>query len=371
MAAKNKSRSKKQRAERRKSAGATDAADAPDAGKKKQKSKLREWFDALFFAVVVMLVIRTLIFDLFTIPTPSMEKSLLVGDYLFVSKLHYGTRTPMTLGIPFTKHHIRGLDLPNTRLPGFSRVKRGDAVVFNWPGDVDLPVDRRQHYIKRTIGLPGETIEVRDKVVYIDGEPLEPEPGMQQLWTIRKRDARFRLNRTLMEQLGVEYRGVMADGVTVQVNGTESAIDEIRSWPGVESIDPYVETRAHRPLYPPGRDSSPDNYAPTRIPKEGEYFVLSEDNWAIYEPVIRRFEGHETGVSSDGKFLVDGAPVDSFAFAQNYYFMMGDNRNNSEDSRFWGFVPMDHIVGKAVLIYFSVDKESKIPRIGRMFSRVR
>jgi signal peptidase I len=345
----------------------------PETGKgtRPPKGKFREWFDAVFFAVVVMLIVRTLIFDLFRIPTPSMEKSLLVGDYLFVSKMHYGTRTPVTLGVPFTQIHVKGVELPHTRFPGFSSVKRGDAVVFNWPGDIGLPVDRRQHYIKRAMGLPGETIEVRDKVVYIDGAALENLPDMQQLWAVSKKDARFRLNRTLLDQLGVEYRGISPDGITVQINGTAGAVAEIRTWPGIESIEPYVETAAHRPLYPPGRDSSPDNYSPTRIPKMGVSFDLTVDTWPLYEPVIRLYEGHETGMSSDGDFLVDGKSVSSYTFAQDYYFMMGDNRNNSEDSRFWGFVPMDHIVGKAVVIYFSWDASRKLPRVRRMFSRIK
>ncbi|HEX7071025.1 MAG TPA: signal peptidase I, partial [Rhodothermales bacterium] len=135
------------------------------------------------FALVVMLVVRTLIFDLFRIPSPSMEKTLLVGDYLFVSKLHYGTRTPLSIGIPFTQIYLRGIDLPSTRLPGFSEVKRGDAIVFNWPADdAHPPIDRKTHYIKRVVGLPGETLSVRDKVVYIDDQPLEPKEGMQQRW---------------------------------------------------------------------------------------------------------------------------------------------------------------------------------------------
>lgn len=370
MASKSDRDTKRRQADRR--AKREAAHEQPEDGKAGSgKSKGREWFDALFFAVVVMLILRTLIFDLFRIPTPSMERSLLVGDYLFVSKLHYGTRTPITLGVPFTKIHVKGWELPHTRLPGFSEVKRFDAVVFNWPGEVEYPIDRRQHYIKRAIALPGEVVEVRDKIVYVDSVALPFLPTMEQLWTVYKRDPRFQLNRTVLDQLGVEFRGEGSEGLMVRINATESAVDEIRAWPGVERIEPYVEPGAHRPLYPPGRDSSPDNFSPTRVPKRGVAFTMDETTWPVYEPVIRLYEGHSTGVGEDGAFLVNGRAVTTYTFQQDYYFMMGDNRNNSEDSRFWGFVPMSHIVGKAVMIYFSWNNESKLPRVSRMFSTIK
>lgn len=319
-----------------------------------------------------MLIVRTLIFDLFKIPTPSMEKNLLVGDHLFVSKLHYGTRTPITLGIPFTKIHLKGMTLPHTRLPGFSEVKRNDAVVFNWPDDVGFPIDRKQHYIKRVIGLPGETIEVRDKVVYIDGNPIELLPKMQQWYAVTKKDVRFRLNGPALLNLGVEYREAGSTPEEVRIIATPEAAAEIRNWPGIESVVPAVEPpNPSLTLYPAGRDHSPDNYSPTRIPAKDVSFDLTAENWPIYEPVIRRYENHTTELRADGTFLIDGAPATSYTFTQNYYFMMGDNRNNSEDSRFWGFVPMDHIVGKAVMIYFSWDGDKGLPRFKRMFSFVK
>jgi signal peptidase I len=354
---------------------ATRAADSvlnkhPEKGR--TKSATREWLDALVFAVVVMLIVRTLIFDLFKIPTPSMEKNLLVGDHLFVSKLHYGTRTPITLGIPFTKIHVKGLTLPHTRLPGFSKVKRNDAVVFNWPDDYGFPIDRKQHYIKRVIGLPGETIEVRDKLVHIDGKPLPLLPGMQQWYTVQKKDARFRLNGPALGNLGVEFQALGSSPEEVRIIATPEAVEEIKKWPGIEGVVPYPEPPSAKfVLYPPGRDHSPDNYSPTKIPKKGDTFELNAENWPVYEPVIRRYEGHTTEMKPDGTLLIDGNPKTSYTFQQDYYFMMGDNRNNSEDSRFWGFVPMSHIVGKAVVIYFSWDGARKLPRFKRMFSVVR
>jgi signal peptidase I len=194
--------------------------------------------------------------------------------------------------------------------------------------------------------------------------------GMQQWYAVYKRDARFRLNRPALDKLGVEYQKPGERPEIVKLIATPAAAREIATWPGIEKIEPAVEApdRSKR-LYPPGRDFSEDNYSPVWMPKAGSTVDLTEENWPIYEPVISRYEGHTTG-RGNGTFLVDGVPVTSFTFTQDYYFMMGDNRNNSEDSRFWGFVPMDHIVGKAVLIYFSWDKNRKLPRLRRMFHAV-
>lgn len=337
-----------------------------------QKGKIREWLDAMVFAVVVMVILRTLLFDLFRIPTPSMEKNLLVGDYLFVSKLHYGTRTPMTLGIPFTQIYLPGLTFPWTRFPGFSEVKRGDAVVFNWPDDQVDVIERRMHYIKRIMGLPGETISVEDKQVMVDGEAIPLQSGMQQYWKIYKSDPRVQLNRSALEELGIREVLPTADQGVVQLIATEEAASTIASWPWVELVEPAVVTSNSvydNAMYPRGFaiGQTPDNYGPVRIPGEGMTFQLTEENWPVYEPVISRYEGRATDRSPDGAFLIDGSPVTEYTFAQDYYFAMGDNRDNSEDSRFWGFVPMDHIVGKALLVYFSWDQDSMLPRFGRLF----
>ncbi len=340
---------------------------------------MREWLDALVFAAVVMLILRTFFFDLFKIPTPSMERTLLVGDFLFVSKLHYGTRTPMTLGIPFTQIYLKGVELPWTRLPGFTEVQRGDAVVFNYPAE-EAPIERKTHYIKRIMGLPGDTLAVIDKVVHINGTPIPLMEGMQQRWLIYKSSPNVRLSRTKLEELGVSPDGLIdpPNSQVAQVNATQAAIREIASWPWVERVEPAIAPpdAGYDPLmYPPGRGYTPDNYGPVWIPKAGATLTLTEEDWPVYEPVIRRYEGHTTGRGADGAFLIDGQPATTYTFAQDYYFAMGDNRDNSEDSRFWGFVPMDHVVGKAVLIYFSWEKDEGdligIPRFGRIFSLVR
>jgi signal peptidase I len=335
---------------------------------------VREWADALVFAVVVMTIVRTLFFDLFRIPTPSMEKSLLVGDYLFVSKLHYGTRTPMTLGIPFTDIFVRGLELPNMRFPGFGGVERGDAIVFNWPADRGKPIDRREHYIKRVMGLPGETIEVRDKVVFIDGEGLDMMPTMQQTWDVIKTEPRVQLSGTALAELGVSEVIQTSDASVVRISGTQDAAEEIDGWPWVEAVRPAI-ARASPGLsgimYPPSRGYTPDNFGPLPIPEEGQTVELTPENLEIYATAITRYEHHALEANPDGSILIDGVPATEYTFEQDYFFMMGDNRDNSEDSRFWGYVPMDHIVGKALVVYFSWDASRRLPRFSRLLSRIR
>ncbi len=343
-------------------------------GSRQQKGKVREWVDAMTFAIVVMLIVRTLFFDLFRIPTPSMEKSLMVGDYLFVSKLHYGTRTPMTIGIPFTSMYIKGISIPFFRFPGFTKIKRGDAVVFNWPEDAVEQIDRRMHYIKRIMGLPGEKLEVRDKVVFIDGEAQELMPTMQQRWRVVKTEPRIQLSSSWLDEIGVSEVIQTENQLVLVVTGTEFAMEEIKAMPWVASIEPAItvpNSRYDQVMYPRGRGYNPDNFGPVSIPKEGQTVTLTDAVWEEIETVITRYEGHVARRTLDGTFEIDGEPATTYTFSQDYFFAMGDNRDNSEDSRFWGFVPMDHVVGKAMFVYFSWDAGSRLPRFGRIFSRIK
>ena len=343
-------------------------------GAKKKKGVIREWVDALGFALIVMIIIRTFFFDLFKIPTPSMEKNLLVGDYLFVSKLHYGTRTPITFGIPFTKISFFGL--PNTRLPGFSSVKKGDAIVFNFPEERIQPIDRREHYIKRVIGLPGDKVEVRNKVVFVNDESYPLAEGMQQHWNVVKKDERYRLSQSALKELGVSDHIAGRQGVDI-VQATEDAVNAIGEWPWVDRVEPAPDVNPRTDMYPPNAVNSVDNYKPVVVPRKDSTFVLTAENWSYFEPVIRLVEGHSTSRSDSGAFIIDGQEVTSYTFEQDYFFVMGDNRNDSLDSRFWGFVPMSHVVGKAVMLYWSWAQDENVPllngrpRINRMFSIIR
>ena len=331
------------------------------------KSELRQWGESLVVAVIIVLIVRSLLFDLFRIPTPSMEENLLVGDYLVVSKLHYGPRTPVSLGIPLTSIHLPGVTFPYQRLPGFSEVQRGDPIVFNYPPD-DEPVDRKVHYVKRVIGMPGDTLSVRDKLVHIDGEPLPLGSGMQQYWTVTKSDARYQIPRARMEEMGISEVRRTGQAETVRVLATPEGARQLsrRSW--VRSVEPYVlsDDEYSDLMYPAGEGYTPDNYGPIHIPAKGETVELTAQNWGLYKPVITQYEDHAAQQMTDSTFAIDGARTTTYTFEQDYFFAMGDNRDNSQDSRFWGFVPMNHVVGKAILTYFSWDHDSWLPRFGRI-----
>ena len=320
----------------------------------------------------MVVIVRAFFFDMFRIPTPSMEKSLMVGDYLFVSKLHYGYRTPYTLGVPFTQLYLPGVRLPHTRLPGFSEVQRGDAIVFNYPADPH-PVDRKMHYIKRVIGMPGDSLSIRDKVVHINGQPLPMMPTMQQQWNVYKTSPRVRLSKARLDDIGIDSAWALPsrNSNLVQVTATKEAAESLARWPYVERVEPSIMERpVGYGLFPEGRSYTRDNYGPIPVPREGETVKLTEKNWAVYGPVIRRYEGHAARYLGNGIFTIDGERTDTYTFKQDYFFAMGDNRDSSEDSRFWGYVPMSHVVGKAVMIYFSWDAEEMLPRFGRIFELI-
>ena len=355
----------------RPSSGPTDkpvAEKHPEKGP--EKGPIRQWVDAFVFAFLVMVFVRTLFFDLFRIPTPSMEKNLLVGDYLFVSKLHYGTRLPLSLGLPFSEWYLPGVNFPYLRGPAFSSVKRGDAIVFNWPADaLYKPVDRKMHYIKRVVGLPGERFELIDKVVYNDDIAYPMDARMQQQWLVRTNDPRIQLSNQQLGALGVEEWSRTNDPTLLQIVATPGAAEAIASWSWVEEVTPYVlpdVPAAQRGVFPGDLGFTRDNFGPVVIPKAGMTVPLNDENFSTYSRVIQIYEGHQAERRTDGAILIDGAVADSYTFSQDYFFVMGDNRDNSEDARYWGFVPMEYVVGKAVLVYFSWDADRMLPRFSRL-----
>jgi signal peptidase I len=344
---------------------------------KNKKSALREWFDSILFAVVAATLIRWLFFEAFTIPTPSMENSLLVGDFLFVSKLHYGTRTPKTpLQVPLTHQTIWGtnipsytdaIQLPQYRLPGFSEVKRGDVVVFNYPPELQHPVDLKTNYIKRCVGLPGDKIEIRDLQVYANGVAMENPPRMENEYFVATTTA-VNEEKVFKENGISEYQAyteTFSDTIiTNDQNGyiiftTEEIAGKLKSYDFVKGVTVVKSPKEiSEPMLFPNSQLfkwNRDNYGPVTIPEEGATVNLTPENIALYGNVIKSYEGNE-GVEFDDKSLkISGKPVTSYTFKQDYYFMMGDNRHNSADSRYWGFVPKDHIVGKAVFVWMSID----------------
>jgi signal peptidase I len=348
--------------------------------KKKKKSPTREWVDAILFAVIAATLIRTFFIEAYTIPTPSMERSLLVGDFLFVSKVNYGARTPITpIAFPFahhtmpvtnTKAYWDGIQLPYYRLPGLSDVKRGDVVVFNYPMEADSPyyrpVDKRENYIKRCIGAPGDTVSLVNARVYVNSTPFPDLPGSQTDYTVATTG--IDINPQVLDELHISnYEGNTSPTMTAD------AANALRKYSNVKSVTPNIQAKGSvdMSVFPSDyryKDHNygwnVDNYGPIIIPKKGWTVKLDSLTIPIYRRAITVYE-HNILQQVGNDVLINGKKTDTYTFKMNYYWMMGDNRHDSADSRFWGFVPEDHIVGKALFIWMSWDDNAPF------FSKIR
>ena len=338
----------------------------------KAKSWLREWIDALVFAFIAAAILRAFLFGSYKIPTPSMEKNLLVDDFLIVSNVTYGPRTPMSICIPFTDACIPGVNLPWFRIPGHRGVERNDIIVFNYPVEVK-PISQKTNYIKRAVGIPGDTLSLIDKSVYINGVKEPEHLGLQKEYIVTMKN-RARLTATKVESVGAEITNFIPSTGEVVVNATQDAINTISRWTEVDSVSSNLVNAGE---FDPGYRASGfnfskgflsnDNLGPFVVPYEGQVIELTADNWHIYQDVLQRYEKNE--VSRDGdQFIINGERTNSYTIKQNYYFAMGDNRDNSLDSRFWGFVPHDHLIGKAVIVWYS--HENLVPRFDRLFTLI-
>jgi len=352
----------------------------------KPKSKLREWGDAILFAVIAATLTRWLIMEAYTIPTPSMEQSLLVGDFLFVSKFHYGSRTTTTpLQVPLTHQKIWFTDipsystliqLPQYRLPGISEVKRNDVVVFNVPPielneGIDYPVDLKTNYIKRCVAIAGDTLRIADRQVFVNGKAIENPPLMQFSHIVTANDE---INDRVLKRYKIydqEVVGRTSTSVIYQMHITKEVADELRklnfiqdvrigTYNGADGLGPRTEKMVESSIFPDSKifPWNGDFFGPIVIPKEGMTITLDENNLAMYGSTIAKYDHNENVKIENGKLYIDGKETSQYTFKQNYYFMMGDNRHNSLDSRYWGFVPEDHIVGKAFFIWLSIDREA-------------
>lgn len=370
-----------------------------DANQKK-KTKKREWFDAIIFAVIAATLIRVFFIEAYTIPSGSMEKSLLIGDYLFVSKLNYGARIPMTpIAFPFahhtmpitgTKAYWDGLQWSYRRLPGLSHIKRNDVVVFNLPvGDTvalenqepsyynlvrqlgwravhdqytitSRPVDKRENIIKRCIGIPGDVVSMRAGVASVNGknEPLKSSGKMPY----KIQFATTNVNFEVFKELGFTVSEMQEVNASTYIGyATTEMITELKKLDFIKSADLEVksDTVDDADLFPldPNRKWNVDNFGPIKIPAKGWTVQLDSNTMPLYYRAIRTYEGNKVERKKDGWYIND-KPAASYTFKMNYYWMMGDNRHNSTDSRYWGFVPEDHVVGKALFIWMSWDKEA-------------
>ena len=392
----------------------------------------RDWADAIVFALVAAMIIRGNIFELYNIPSSSMEKSLLVGDHVLVSKLAYGPRVSMTpLSIPLVHNVIpltngkaesysKLIQLPYHRYPGYSHIKRFDAVVFNYPdgdtmctaqfsnrsyhdlvreygleavendnvydpgfGRIEIgkirvrPVDKRENFIKRCIGLPGEDLQIVDQQVLINGQPIETPEDAQFTYAIAFNP--IANPARVLDNMGVSYEDIDNAIARAQYSGSaylflplsRSKANQLAGKYEVLDVQPLIQltdSLQGLTLYPhaEGYHWSVDNFGPIHIPAKGEILHLTPETLPLYRRVIEAYEGNTLEVK-DGQIFINGTATTEYTVKMNYYWMMGDNRHNSVDSRYWGFVPEDHIVGQAKTIYFSRDKDHKRIRWERIF----
>ncbi|SHN03836.1 signal peptidase I [Flavobacterium xinjiangense] len=355
------------------------------------ENKTADTISSLLFAVIVATLVHTYFIQPYTIPTASLEKSLLIGDFLFVSKINFGARVPMTTvalpmvhdSIPFTKRksYLNWPQLPYMRLPGFQTIERTDIVVFNWPVDtvykffdtskrhVLKPVDKKSNYVKRCVGIPGDSLSIKDGIVYIDGKILVmPERAKPQYSYAVALDGKTPIDfEYLIKDLNITdeagFKSELRDTLFLKAL-TAAGAERLKNVPGIISVTRQISKGVEDGIFPHINKWNRDNLGPIYIPQKGKTVALTTETLPFYKRIITEYEKNDNGEKNDLKVTgneirLNGAIVNSYTFKQNYYWMMGDNRHNSEDSRYWGYVPEDHIVGKPIFIWMSWDTNGK------------
>ena len=392
---------------------------------KKPKSWIGSWGDAILFAVIAATILRTFFIEAYTIPTPSMEKSLMVGDYLFVDKTAYGPRVPMTpLSFPLVHHtlpliggqsYLEWLKFPYHRMSGWKNgnenspigVERNDCVVFNWPAEREgRPIDKKENYVKRCVALPGDELKIENGILFINGKEEEEKypikenqvkKNKQRRYFVKLKPKVFNKNfpkpfpdnmKDFSDYCYQEYDiipinkstdFIVASEKKIQINATQFAITELSKKLYVDSIwtaGSSGDIFGNKDMNPDGflahnpYNWDEENYGPITMPKAGTTINITRENLPIYKQIIKRYEGEEMGDNKtfqkiNNEIVENGSA--NYTFKINYYWMMGDNRKNSADSRFWGFVQENHIVGKALFIWMSYDQYGKGIRWSRMY----
>lgn len=374
---------------------------------KKKKSAAREWGETIIFALIFVPLVNAFILQSYAIPTSSMENSMLAGDKLFVSKVNYGSRVPITpLALPFMHDRIPGtnsesytelIKLPYMRLPGFSKVEKGDIVVFNWPmGDtlttkywsqvtmreleqafggkegvkrkfdlVSRPVDRRENFVKRCQGAPGDNLEIVEGQVIVNGVPNDLPEKAQFTYIVTTKNGKISAKNLkklgfMPRENGLEYSYLGSNKYEMKISKTKA--DQIAQLTYIQEVVKKLEAPGI-----PGRGIFPhtdsllwnrDNFGPIWIPKKGESIKLdSKVAYDTYQRCIKTYEGNSTLKWENGQAMLNGQPLPEYTFQMDYYWMMGDNRHNSQDSRIWGFVPEDHIVGTPIFVWLSTESD--------------
>ncbi len=370
------------------------------------RSSNGEWTSSIIFAVIAATFVHTYFMQPYTIPTSSLEKSLLVGDFLFVSKFHYGARVPMTtIAAPMVHDTIPVIktrsylnkdqlpflaELPYLRLPGFQKISRNEIVCFNWPVDTMVnmfytdknyykPIDKKTNYVKRAVGIAGDTLEVKNGYVYINGEKnqLPERAKLQFSYLVQPRKNIFN-QKVMINNYDITDRfGPINGNYTYKFMGiSDSSLEKLKNDPNVQWIKKDTLAKGVKdPSVFPHKSSfnwNNDFFGPIYIPKKNSVIEITKENLPIFERIIKVYENNEL-YTKDNNIYINGVKTNQYKFKQDYYWLMGDNRSNSQDSRSWGFVPFDHVVGKPVFKWLSIDYNGKgfnKIRWDRMFTTV-